>query len=64
MGLLKASIVFIVGNFAISLIENNINIIHSIPVLGPTFGKRIKEFIMANKTMALLIVLTIFEFFI
>ena len=64
MGLLKASIVFILGNFVISLMTKNVDIIDSIPVVGPTFGDRIKNFIKKNESMALLIIITIFDFFI
>tara|TARA_B100001121_G_C18199393_1_gene393947 strand:+ start:290 stop:484 length:195 start_codon:yes stop_codon:yes gene_type:complete len=64
MGLLKASIVFILGNFVISLLTKNVDIIDSIPVIGTTFGDPIKKFIKNNESMALLIAITIFEFFI
>ena len=48
MGLLKASVVFILGNFVISLMTKNVDIIEKFPVLGHTFGPRIKKFIPLN----------------
>ena len=64
MGLLRASIVFIIGNFSISMLDNHLDLIDNIPVLGQIFGENIKKFVKENKTMALLIIITIFEFII
>ena len=62
MGLLRASLIFILGNFTISLIENKLNFIDDIPVLGQFFGKDIKDKIYEHKSFSLLLILTIVEF--
>ena len=43
MGLLRASLIFILGNFSISVIDKHLNKVHQIPVLGPFFGDEIKK---------------------
>ncbi len=64
MGLLRASIIFIVGNFTISIINNHIEQIKTIPIVGTIFGDEVIKFIKKNQLMALLISLTIVEFII
>jgi hypothetical protein len=62
MGLLRASLVFIIGNFAISLMKKDyIKRIDNIPIIGHLFGKEIQKIIIDNKSMALLIILTLVE---
>jgi len=62
MGLLRASLIFIIGNFSISVIDKHLNKVHQIPVLGPLFGDEIKKKMIENKQMVLLIILTLIEF--
>ena len=62
MGLLRASLIFIIGNFTMSLIEKRLNFIDDVPVLGQFFGKEIKDKIYENKSFSLLLILTIVEF--
>ena len=62
MGLLRASLIFILGNFSISVIDKHLNKVHQIPVLGPFFGDEIKKKIIENKQMVLLIIITLIEF--
>ena len=62
MGLLKASLIFIIGNFTISLMkEDYIKRIDDVPIIGHLFGKDIQKLIIKNKSMALLIILTLVE---
>jgi hypothetical protein len=62
MGLLKASLIFIIGNFTISLMkEDYIKRIDDVPIIGNLFGKDIQKLIIKNKSMALLIILTLVE---
>ena len=62
MGLLRASLVFIIGNFTISLMkEDYIKQIDYVPIVGGIFGKEIQKIIINNKSMALLIILTMVE---
>ena len=62
MGLLRASLVFIIGNFSISLMkEDYIKQIDDIPIIGNLCGKEIQKLIIDNKSMALLIILTLVE---
>ena len=63
MGLLRASLVFIIGNFSISLMQSkHIDKINEIPIIGQLFGSEIKKLILENKPMALLIIITLVEF--
>ena len=62
MGLFRAAIIFLIGNFSLSLMEKHLNEVNNIPVVGHIFGDKIKEFITKNKCMALLLILTIVEF--
>jgi len=63
MGLLRASLVFVIGNFTISLMQSkHIHKINEIPIIGQLFGSEIKKLILENKHMALLIIITLLEF--
>lgn len=64
MGLLRASLVFIIGNFSLSIMNNDnyLKKIKEIPVVGDFFGDNIIKIITNNKTMTLLIILTFIEF--
>jgi hypothetical protein len=69
MGLLKAALIFVIGNFSISLMQkkhlDKINI-KEIPIVGiflePIIGDTFQKIIINNKAMALLIIITIIEF--
>ena len=63
MGLLRASLVFIIGNFSISLMQpKHINKINEMPIIGKLIGDEIKKLILENKHMSLLIIITLVEF--
>jgi hypothetical protein len=63
MGLLRASLIFVIGNFTIRLLQSkHIDKVHTVPIIGPMFGQTIKKIILDNKTMALLIFITLVEF--
>lgn len=59
MGLLRAAIFFLLGNFYISLIENNSEYIQKIDGIGQMFGINIHTFIQANKMTALVVLLSV-----
>ena len=62
MGLLRASLVFIIGNFSISLMKKDyIKRIDDIPIIGNLFGKEIQKLIIDNNLYALLFILTLVE---
>ena len=62
MGLLRASLVFIIGNFTISLMKKEyIKKIDDIPLIGNLFGKEIQKLIIDNNLYALLFILTLVE---
>lgn len=62
MGLLRASLVFIIGNFSISLMKKEyIKKIDDIPLIGHLFGKEIQKLILDNNLYALLFIITIVE---
>ena len=65
MGLLRASLVFVIGNFTLSLMQKKH--IDTIPFDNlPLFGSELKQYInhlvLNNKSMALLIIITLLEF--
>lgn len=67
MGLLRATLIFVIGNFAISIIDKHLKkVVHilkeNIPILGNVFGDKIEDIIKKNKCMVLLLILTFFEF--
>ena len=63
MGLLRASLVFVIGNFSISLMHpKHINKINEIPIIGNLVGSEIQKLILENKHMTLLIIITLVEF--
>ena len=69
MGLLRASLIFVIGNFSISLMQKKhlekLNI-KQIPVIGiflePIIGDKLHNIIKTNQAMALLIIITFIEF--
>ena len=62
MGLFKAAIIFLVGNFTLSLLDKHLKKVNTIPVIGDFFGEELEKNIKKNKCMALLIILTFVEF--
>lgn len=62
MGLFRAALLFIIGNFSISLIKTHSDKTNQIPIIGEIFGDEIKKYIKKNECMALLIILTLVEF--
>jgi len=65
MGLLRASLIFVIGNFTISLMQKkHIDTIpfDRVPLLGKELKTYINHLILNNKHMALLIVITLLEF--
>ena len=62
MGLLRASLIFIIGNFTISLMKKEyIKRIDEIPIIGHLFGKEIQTIIINNNLYALLFIITLVE---
>ncbi len=62
MGLLRASLIFIIGNFTISLMKKEyIKRIDEIPIIGHLFGKEIQKLIIENNLYALLFIITLVE---
>jgi hypothetical protein len=62
MGLLRASLIFIIGNFTISLMKKEyIKRIDEIPIIGHLFGKEIQKIIINNNLYALLFIITLVE---
>ena len=70
MGLIRATIIFLIGNFAIKIINNGLDLemCRNIPIpfvgniLGGYMGEKVNEYLKNNKLITLLIVITIFEF--
>jgi hypothetical protein len=65
MGLLRASLVFVIGNFSISLMQKkHIDTIpfDKLPIFGDELKKYINHLVLNNKHMALLIIITLIEF--
>ena len=62
MGLLRASIIFIIGYFSISIMDKHLDKIKDITLVGDLFGDNIIKFIKDNSSMTLLIFLTLVEF--
>ena len=62
MGLLRASLIFIIGNFTISLMKKEyIKRSDEIPIIGQLFGKEIQKLIIENNLYALLFIITLVE---
>lgn len=59
MGLLRAAIFFLLGNFYISLIEKHSQKIKDIYIFGDMFGDKTIEYIKSNKTTMLVILLSL-----
>ena len=65
MGLLRASLIFVIGNFTISLMQKkHIDTIpfNKLPIFGYELKKYINHLVLNNKHMALLIIITLLEF--
>ena len=59
MGLLRAAVFFLLGNFYISIIENHSHKVKEIYLFGDMFGDKTIEFIETNKSIVLLILLSL-----
>ena len=65
MGLLKASLIFVIGNFSISLMQKkHIETIpfDKLPMFGEELKKYINHLVLNNKPIALLIIISLIEF--
>mgnify|MGYP006101478471 CR=1 FL=1 len=65
MGLLRASLVFVIGNFTISLMQKkHIDTIpfDKLPIFGNELKTYINHLVLNNRPMALLIIITLIEF--
>jgi hypothetical protein len=59
MGLLKAAIFFLLGNFYISIIDTHLNKVKEIPILGDMFGDSAITFIENNKHTVLVVMISL-----
>tara|TARA_B110001469_G_scaffold125498_1_gene141026 strand:- start:354 stop:548 length:195 start_codon:yes stop_codon:yes gene_type:complete len=59
MGLLKAAIFFLLGNFYISIIDTHLNKIKEVPILGDMFGDSAIKSIENNKHTVLVVMLSL-----
>ena len=59
MGLLKAAIFFLLGNFYISIIDTHLNKVKEIPILGDMFGDTAVAFIKTNRHTVLIILMSL-----
>ena len=59
MGLLKAAIFFLLGNFYISIIDTHLNKVKEIPILGDMFGDSAIKSIEKNKHTVLVVMLSL-----
>tara|TARA_B110000285_G_C14898917_1_gene502231 strand:- start:230 stop:424 length:195 start_codon:yes stop_codon:yes gene_type:complete len=59
MGLLKAAIFFLLGNFYISLIDTHLNKVKDVPILGDMFGDSAIKFIETNRHTVLVILMSL-----
>ena len=48
MGLFRAAIIFVIGNFFISLLDKHLDRVKEIPIVGPIAGEDLKKFINFN----------------
>ena len=64
MGLFRSAIIFVVGNFFLSIIDKHLKKVNEIPIVGNIFGESMQKYVKKNKAMTLLIVLTMVEFII
>ena len=63
MGLLKASIIFVVGYFTINTLNaQHAKKIKDIPILGPTIEPQVQLLLKNNKPMLLLFIICLVEF--
>ena len=59
MGLLRAAIFFLLGNFYISLIDKHLNKLKDIYILGDLYGDSSIDYIKKNKSAIIVILLSI-----
>jgi|TARA_X000000950_G_scaffold287445_1_gene399723 hypothetical protein len=63
MGLLRASLVFVVGYFTLNILtEEHTKKLNDIPIFGPTIEPQIQKLLKENKATLLLLVLVLVEF--
>jgi hypothetical protein len=63
MGLLRASIVFVIGYFTLNVLtEEHTKKIQDLPIFGPTLEPQVQKLLKENKAMLLLMVLVLVEF--
>ena len=63
MGLLRSSIIFVVGYFTINMLnKDHARKLNDIPILGPTIEPQIQKLLKNNKSMLLLIIICLIEF--
>ena len=63
MGLLRASIVFVIGYFTLNVLtKEHAKKIQDLPIFGPVLEPQIQALLRENKAMLLLLVLVLVEF--
>ncbi len=63
MGLLRASLVFVIGYFTLNILtEEHTKKIRDLPIFGPTIEPQVQKLLKENKAMLLLLVLVLVEF--
>ena len=63
MGLLRASIIFVVGYFTLNVLtKEHAKKLIDIPIIGPTIEPQIQTLLKNNKPMLLLLVICLIEF--
>lgn len=59
MGLIRAAIFFIVGNFMLSLVENQSEKIKEIYLIGPLYGDTLVTYVNENKATIIVILMSL-----
>lgn len=59
MGLIRAAIFFIVGNFMLSLVENQSEKIKEIYLIGPLYGDTLVTYVKENKATIMVILMSL-----
>ena len=63
MGLLRASIIFVVGYFTINVLnKEKARAINDIPIFGPLIEPQVQKMLKENKPMLLLFIICLIEF--
>jgi hypothetical protein len=63
MGLLRASLVFVVGYFTLNILtEEHVKKLDEVPIIGSTIEPQIQNLLKDNKATLLLLVLVLVEF--